>query len=447
MRLHAPIPYAARRDMPVSIATITAYGIAIRRPVCVMAHVGAAHRPVVRMQSIAMHGAAMLEIAATLGGRAPVGIGEAPAGSHANGCTGIEAGTDRDSKVESGQNAYAHRERRHVNFAKRERDPAHRGIRDDYARIEIGESDQRGSIHGTNHGDRHGRHPAPRSAHGYPAAVVERSPAPGRVINPVPAPRFDPGPMTITIGRPVRNQPGRKPYGTIGGGGAPYAIVSTQIGKAGEVARNEVRGHRGFFTRVAKRAKRVELVGRGHRLRIQVGSFSARSHHLGTHMHRRSLVADIDFGVAGAHRGNSRVAIGVHIHAVIAVAQQREGELGSVDLKAFPRRQRVQPDVQRTSGDLDLRHHVGEVQEREIGAAAHPHGCVVGLQFGQAVLLGPDVIAVGHRMIQFRGAPIVDASGLKRNGSGEVAQTRDPAGRGCVVVLREGRERQQCAEG
>jgi hypothetical protein len=429
--------------MAVSIAAITADRIAIRRYVRITPAMGAAHSIASGMQMIPVQRAAMLEISAAHGG----GCARICQASHGHARTGVEAGSDRDSKIETGQYAYAHRERRHVNFAKGQRDPAHHGVSDNHARIEIGEGDQRGSVHGTNHGDRHGRHPGPRSADGYPTAVVERSPAPGSVIDPVPAPWFDPGPMTIAIGRPVRNQPGRKPYRTIGGGGSPHAKVPTQIGEAGKVARNEVRGDRGFLTRVAQRAKRVELVGRRHGLRIQVGSFPAGSRHLSTHMHRGHLVADIDFGVAGAHRGERCVSVFIDIHTVIAVAEQREGELGSVDLEAFPGRQRMQPDVQGPGGNLDLGHRVVQVQERKIGAPAHPHGRVIGLEFGQAILLSPDVIAIGHRVIQFRGGPIVDASGLKRNGSGEVAQTRDPAGRGCVVVLREGRERQQCAEG
>ncbi len=174
-------------------------------------------------------------------------------------------------------------------------------------------------------------------------------------------------------------------------------------------------------------------------MRIQVRIVAAGGRHLRAEGHTGRLVADVEFAVAGADGSDGCIPIFIDIHAIIAVAQQREGELGSVDFEAFFRRQRMQPDVQGSGGDFDLRHRVIEVQEREIGAGAHADGRIVGLQLDQAVRFGPDMVAIGDGVIQLGWNPIVDAGGLKRNGSGEIAQTRHPAGRGCVVVLREGR--------
>jgi hypothetical protein len=449
MRLHTSISHAARRNVTVGIATMSADGIATGSPVRVMAKVAAAHSVVPGMDMIAVHGLAIGEIAATLRGSACVRIRKAPTDADANRRADIEAGSDRDSEVESCQtrDAYANGERRHVHFTNRQRDPAHRGFRHHHARIEIRENHQRRSIHGTNHGDWHGRHPAPGSPHIHPAAVVERRPTPRGVVDPIPAPRLNPSPMSITIGRPVGHFAGGKPHRTIRTNAAPHATLRVQIRVAGQVARNVERRRGGVFTRVPKRAKRVELVGRGHRSRIQGRILSAGGRHLRTHMYRGGLVADLDFSVTIAHRRNGGCAVFSHVHAIVAIPQQREGELGSVDLEALPGRQGVQPDVQRSSGEFDLAHPVVEVQKREIGTGAHADRCIIRLKLSQTVRLSPDVVAIGHRMVELRWNPVVDAGGLKRNGAGYISQAGDPAGRGCVVVLREGRERQQCAEG
>src|SRR2546429_349786 len=54
---------------------------------------------------------------------------------------------------------------------------------------------------GTHRRSRRARHPAPHAADSHPTAIVERSKAPRFVVNPSPAPRRDPHPMAVTIGR------------------------------------------------------------------------------------------------------------------------------------------------------------------------------------------------------------------------------------------------------
>jgi hypothetical protein len=395
-------------------------GVATRSTMWIMPEVAAAHLVVTGMNAIAVHVPAICEIAAALGGSTRIGIRVTSARADTDRCVDIEAGADPNTEVESRQadDANTEGERGHVDFTDRQRDPAHRRIGDHHARIEIRENDQRRSVHGTNHRDRHRRDPAPRSAHVYPSAEMEWSPTPGGVIDPVPAPRLDPGPMSVAIGSPIRDQTRRKPDRAVGANVAPHAKVPAQVFVAGNVAGDVIGGDGGHFTRIAKLAKRVELIGRRDGCRIQVRVLRARGRHLRTHVHRRGLVADVDLGVAFAHGGDGGIAVLIHVHAIIAVAEQREGELGSIDLEALARSQRVQPDVQRSGGDLNLRHVVVQVQEREIGTAGNPHFGIVGLQFGHAVLLRPDMVAIGDRMVEFGWNPVVDAGGLKGNRSG-----------------------------
>jgi hypothetical protein len=421
MRLHTALTRAARRLMTASVAAIPADGVTMRRPMGIATHMAAAHPVVPGMDMIAVHMPAMLEITATLSGATGVGIRETSADANADHGADIEADSDADSEVESGQTHHAHGERRHVDFTDRQRNPADGGFRHHYAWIETGEDHQRGSIHGTNYGDRHGRHPAPRSAYRYPAAVVKRRPTPRSVIDPVPAPRLDPGPVTIAVRRPVARHAGGKPHGAVGIDAAPHAKLGTEVGIAGKIARDVTRGHGGHFTCIAKGAKCVELVRRRQRMRIERRAFTARGRHLRAHVHRRRLVPDVDFRLAGAHRGDGGVAVFVDVHPVIAIAQQREGELRSIDLEAFPGTQRVQPDAHRSGGELDLRHVIVEIQERKIGTGAHADRRIIGLQFRDAVRFRPDMIAIGHRMIELRRNPIVDGGGLKRYGARGVA--------------------------
>jgi hypothetical protein len=361
MRLHTALPRAARRL--VTAAAIPADGVAMRRPMGIATHMAAAHPVMPGMDMIAVHVPAMLEIAATLSGPTSVGIRETSTDPYADHGAGIETDSDADSEVESGQTHHAHGERRHVDFTDGQRNPADCGVGHHHAWIETGEDHQRGSIHGTNHGDRHGRHPAPGSADRDPAAVVERRPTPRGVIDPVPAPGLNPGPVTVAIRRPVAWNAGGKPHGAVRIDAPPHAKLGTQVGVPGKIARDVTRGHGGHFTRIAKGAKRVELIRRRHRMRIERRTLTARGRHLGAHVHRRRLVPDFDFRLAGADRGDGGVAVLVDVDPVIAIAKQCEGELRSIDLEAFSRTQRVQPDAHRSGGELNLRHVIVEIQE------------------------------------------------------------------------------------
>src|SRR5262249_38227916 len=68
------------------------------------------------------------------------------------------------------------------------------------------------------------RSPAPISAGVDPAAVVERSVTPGRVINPGPTPGFDPDPVTVLIRSPAGGGDGN-PDVSVGRNVAPGAVV------------------------------------------------------------------------------------------------------------------------------------------------------------------------------------------------------------------------------
>ena len=117
-------------------------------------------------------------------------------------------------------------------LAGRQREPAQAGPRgllaDGHipvhaACVAANKGDQRGRIHRPR-GQLPG-HPAPARADLCPAAVVKGRKAPGRVIDPGPAPGRYPAPVAGAVGRPVDRHGARQPYGAIGRVLIPVAVV------------------------------------------------------------------------------------------------------------------------------------------------------------------------------------------------------------------------------
>src|SRR5215469_1622648 len=80
-------------------------------------------------------------------------------------------------------------------------------------------SHQRRRIHGPNvdHARRAwwARHPTPHSIYVDPAAVVERSKAPRRIVDPRVAPRIDISPVPVAIRRPAYDRRVWEPNGSV----------------------------------------------------------------------------------------------------------------------------------------------------------------------------------------------------------------------------------------
>ena len=106
---------------------------------------------------------------------------------------------------------------RDIRLAISEREPAH----SDAGAADPGHERRR--IAGTH--PQGSRDPAPSSSHKHPAAIMERSESPRRVVDPGPTPRFDPGPMSIAVRRPSRFDPGGKPHAAVSTNLSPGAIL------------------------------------------------------------------------------------------------------------------------------------------------------------------------------------------------------------------------------
>src|SRR5262249_49485645 len=103
------------------------------------------------------------------------------------------------------------------------------------------------------------RAPTPASADECPAAIVIRREAPGRVVNPGPAPRAYPTPVAVAVGSPACFYNCGIPDVAVLGNFIPRAVI-IEIRVAGNVARNVLRGNRVVFLQVAVVSPAIESV-------------------------------------------------------------------------------------------------------------------------------------------------------------------------------------------
>src|SRR5437879_5004681 len=99
---------------------------------------------------------------------------------------------------------------RDVRLAVTQREPAHTNA------AATNPGDERRRVAGTP-ASRTG-HPAPASGDEYPPTIMERSEAPGGIVDPGPTPGFDPCPVSIAIRRPSYFDTGWKPPAAVGPG-------------------------------------------------------------------------------------------------------------------------------------------------------------------------------------------------------------------------------------
>ena len=78
--------------------------------------------------------------------------------------------------------------------------------------------------------DKESRCPTPGSVEKNPAAVMKRRESPRCIVYPGPAPRLDPRPMSVLIGRPVSGHSVRRPNGTVFWIRAPLTAVFQLLG-------------------------------------------------------------------------------------------------------------------------------------------------------------------------------------------------------------------------
>ena len=153
---------------------------------------------------------------------------------------------------------------RPVHLARRQRKPADRRPRSrrlgDPGRGQSDKGDECGRIDRLR--DVAARDPAPAVVDIGPASIMKRSEAPRLLVDPGPAPRRNPYPAAVAIGRPIRRRLARIPHLAILRAALPVA-VGIEVGIAGHLRRDIVRRGEAIFLVVVRGAPLDEGVGAG----------------------------------------------------------------------------------------------------------------------------------------------------------------------------------------
>ena len=161
------------------------------------------------------------------------------------------------------------------------------------------------------------RCPSPVAARIDPAAVVEGSISPGRVIDPGPAPWLNPDPVTILIRSPAWRHRTRNPYWPVRRNFAPYAII-IKVFISHSSGSYVARGEGSIFTLVAHCTPAVKAVigrrfGRGVRHRVSIGEANL---FVRMNTNSRSLTGGVSFTFA--HCDDAGIPIRIDVKAVVA---------------------------------------------------------------------------------------------------------------------------------
>ena len=241
----------------------------------------------------------------------------------------------------------AHRVRRPVDLARRQRKPGYAtdvAARDGQLEVVAAdEGHQCRRIVGT--GPHRPWHPEPVARAVGPATVVRHSVAPGRVVDPGPAPGVDPGPVAVAVRHPARRHPARYPYVAVARLGPPDAIA-VEVLVADHFGRDIARGGRAFQHPVAACGPAVQVV-QVRRLHQLVVAQAGASEAVGlARVDQIGCALAIGLALALAHDDVGAVGCRVGADPVLARLAQGEGQVGCVDFDHLVWRHAAHPHDQ-----------------------------------------------------------------------------------------------------
>src|SRR6266478_5110591 len=281
---------------------------------------------------------------------------------------------------------------------------------------------------------RRARYPSPTAANIHPAAIVERSKAPGRVIHPRPTPRRNPCPVAVAIRRPSNHGNVREPDRAVFRNLAPAAVI-VEVFIADHVIGNVAARDCVFFAVIALAAPAIEIVVTIRALHVCIQRISSGENALVTGMNRVGRAAAGHFARAFGHIDNSCVAGFIDVDAIAAGTQDGKRKIGCVHFNGFLVFEAKDAEIDGAFGDTDLHHPVVEIQERKSGLARQADHRGTHMELGARALIGPEFVAGGHGAVHSRGHPIIGAAGTERNFSVGVAQAGYTAWWIITVVL------------
>ncbi len=255
-----------------------------------------------------------------------------------------------------------HAIRRKIGIAIAQREPSHAAA--DSNRHSKARSpnprNQRRSIHRTN--SYRSWNPSPAIADAYPAAIVERSESPRRIIHPGPSPRLDPGPVTFAIRSPSRVH-ARIPNRAIGRRRFPVAVI-IKILVTNRSRRDIARRSGRLLAPLAHVAPVVKSIGPRHAPgRVGQRLLPAEAVLL-TAAHAHSIAFSGSLTVTTPHRDPALIFTRHHVKAIIARLHHRVRKVRRIHFDNLARVQISHRKIQRTLVQFNLRRVVIQIGER-----------------------------------------------------------------------------------
>ena len=292
---------------------------------------------------------------------------------------------------------------RHVHIAWTQWEPADRPpAANVQGQRESGAADERDQRRRVNRTHIHRtRHPAPAVADVNPSPVVERRESPGFVVDPGPAPRIDPGPVSVPVWCPADRHRSRIPHVAVVGRVVPLAVLIELV------AADHVGRHVAVFllgvtlvVSVARFAEAVESVRWRQAVHVDAGQGRVVEAIRGS---RDDLPTDAVFAVHGArpleHGDHAAGAGGVVVDAINAGRRGDEGDGRGVHFEVGTLIELSHGQVQRALRQFDLDVVLGEIKEIEGGVVVDPDRRIAEFQHRATVIAGQQAIADHHRAI------------------------------------------------
>src|SRR6266852_863938 len=208
------------------------------------------------------------------------------------------------------------------------------------------------------------RAPSPSAREIVPAAIVEGSEAPRRIINPSPAPGVDPVPIAIAVRSPVRRNITRIPNVAVFRFIAPVTVI-IQIAVARRIAGNVLSGNRVVFLQVALRGPAVEAVRTRSLFNVGLNVVCAIEFGALTEVNFIGFAAGGHFALAANYRHASGVAVFIHVDAKCSGLLDSESQIRGVHFVEIAFTQLGDAEIDATLGKAHLRDALIEIEERE----------------------------------------------------------------------------------
>ncbi|GAC1437966.1 MAG: hypothetical protein NVS1B11_32720 [Terriglobales bacterium] len=217
--------------------------------------------------------------------------------------------------------------------------------------------------------------------------------------------------MAVVIRSPARLDDGRHPHGSVFRYGAPCA-VSIKVFGSDHIGRNVTSGDRFVLAAVTHPTPLVETILVGSFGNDVLQGISSREAGLlmRTHSNRFALAGSFPFTFP--HGDNRCISVRIYVEAVVAGLKNGECLVWRVHFVDLAVVQVTDMQVHQALVQFELHGVVADIGQGQAAFGINPNEPSSDVQLGAGILVGPDVIRICERTIQFPRNPVVHAMRL-----------------------------------